>query len=101
MLGKRGKWRFEKGRDMKAVIIDKVTKAEDIILSEAEIPEVKKGWVLIKVKGFGLNHSEQILRMSEINASYIHNPSFPGSNASVSLKVLPTQISKKDRRSWR
>ena len=78
MLGKRGKWRFEKGRDMKAVIIDKVTKAEDIILSEAEIPEVKKGWVLIKVKGFGLNHSEQILRMSEINASYIHKPIIPG-----------------------
>ena len=56
---------------MKAVLIDKVTKAEDIKCSEINIPEVKPGWVLVKVKGFGLNHSEQILRLSEINAGYI------------------------------
>jgi len=59
---------------MKAVLIDKVTKAEDVILSEMPIPEIKSGWVLIKVKAFGMNHSEQILRLSEIQADYIHKP---------------------------
>lgn len=63
---------------MKAVLIDKVTEAEKIVLREVPIPEVKPGWVLVKVRGFGLNHSEQILRLSEINAAYIHKPIIPG-----------------------
>ena len=63
---------------MKAVLIDSVTEAEDIRLTETEIPEVRPGWVLVKVKGFGLNHSEQILRMSEIKADYIRKPIIPG-----------------------
>ena len=63
---------------MKAVLIDKITKAEDVILSEMPIPEVKSGWVLIKVKAFGMNHSEQILRLSEIQANYIQKPIIPG-----------------------
>ena len=63
---------------MKAVVLDKTTEARDIILSECPIPEVRPGWVLVKVKAFGLNHSERILRLSEINASYIHKPIIPG-----------------------
>ena len=63
---------------MKAVLLDKITEGKDIVLSECPIPEVKPGWVLIKVKAFGLNHSEQILRRSEINAAYIQKPVIPG-----------------------
>ena len=63
---------------MKAVLLDKITEGKDIILSECSVPEVKPGWVLIKVKAFGLNHSEQILRRSEINAAYIQKPVIPG-----------------------
>ena len=57
---------------MKAVVIDKITEASDIKITKVEIPTVKPGWVLVKVKGFGLNHSEQILRLDEINADYIY-----------------------------
>ena len=63
---------------MKAVVIDKVTEAQEVTLSDIPIPEVKSGWVLIKVNAFGLNHSEQILRLSEINADYIKKPVVPG-----------------------
>ena len=63
---------------MKAVLLDKITEGKDIVLSECPVPEVKPGWVLIKVKAFGLNHSEQILRRSEINAAYIQKPVIPG-----------------------
>ncbi len=63
---------------MKAVIIDKITKGEEIVLSETSIPEVRPGWLLIKVKGFGLNHSEKLLRLSEICEEYINNPVIPG-----------------------
>lgn len=63
---------------MKAVIIDKVTPAEDVKLSEVPIPSVKPGWVLVKVHAFGMNHSEQILRMFEIEEDYIQKPVIPG-----------------------
>lgn len=63
---------------MKAVCIDKVTPAENVCLSEIPIPAVKTGWVLVKVKAFGMNHSEQILRLSEIKADHIQKPIVPG-----------------------
>ena len=63
---------------MRAVLLDKITEGKDIVLSECPVPEVKPGWVLVKVKAFGLNHSEQILRRSEINAAYIQKPVIPG-----------------------
>ena len=63
---------------MKAVVIDRITPAEEIRLSEAPVPAVKPGWVLVKVKAFGMNHSEQILRREEIGESYIKKPVIPG-----------------------
>ena len=63
---------------MKAVIIDKVTPAANIRISEVEIPKIKPGWVLIKIEAFGLNHSEKILMLEEINESYIQKPVIPG-----------------------
>lgn len=63
---------------MKAVLLNGVTESEDIALSEVPIPEVRPGWVLIKVRAFGMNHSEQILRLSEIRAEYIQKPIVPG-----------------------
>ena len=65
-------------KTMRAVLLDKITDGKDIVLSECPVPEVKPGWVRIKVKGFGLNHSEQILRRSEIDAAYIQKPVIPG-----------------------
>ena len=63
---------------MKAVLIDKITEGKDIVLSDAPVPEVRPGWVLVKVKAFGLNHSEKILRLNEIRADYIQKPVIPG-----------------------
>lgn len=63
---------------MNAVVLDKVTNATDIVLSKKEIPEVKPGWLLIRVKAFGMNHSEQILRLEEIKYDYIKKPIVPG-----------------------
>ncbi|CAM1378168.1 Phthiocerol synthesis polyketide synthase type I PpsC [Fretibacterium fastidiosum] len=63
---------------MKAVLLNGVTESGDIGLSEVPIPEVRPGWVLIKVRAFGMNHSEQILRLSEIRAEYIQKPIVPG-----------------------
>ncbi|CBL28620.1 alcohol dehydrogenase catalytic domain-containing protein [Fretibacterium fastidiosum] len=65
-------------KTMKAVLLNGVTESGDIGLSEVPIPEVRPGWVLIKVRAFGMNHSEQILRLSEIRAEYIQKPIVPG-----------------------
>ena len=48
------------------------------MLTEVEKPAVKPGWVLVKVKAFGLNHSEQVLREFEIEEPYIKKPVIPG-----------------------
>lgn len=63
---------------MKAVLLDKITAADDVVLSEYPLPEARPGWVLVKVKAFGLNHSEKLLRLSEIRAEYIQKPIIPG-----------------------
>ncbi len=63
---------------MKAVILDKITEAKDIVLSDCPIPEARPGWVLVKVMAFGLNHSEKLLRLSEISADHIRKPIIPG-----------------------
>ncbi len=63
---------------MKAVVLDKITEGKDINLSEVPVPEVRPGWVLVKVKAFGLNHSEKLLRLNEIRADYIQKPVIPG-----------------------
>ena len=48
------------------------------MLAERAVPTVKPGWVLVRVYAFGLNHSERILRLSEIKAPYIQKPIIPG-----------------------
>ena len=63
---------------MKVVLIDKITEGKDIVLSDAPIPSVHPGWVLVKVRAFGLNHSEKLLRLNEIRADYIQKPVIPG-----------------------
>ena len=63
---------------MKAVVLTKPTAAQDIVLTDVPIPNVKSGWVLVKIRAFGLNHSEQILRQFEIENDYIQKPVIPG-----------------------
>ena len=65
-------------KTMKAVLLDRVTEGKDIILSDVPIPEVRPGWVLVKVRAFGLNHSEKLLRLNEIRGSHIKKPIIPG-----------------------
>lgn len=64
--------------NMKAVIIERTCRAEEMIIKDVIIPEVKPGWVLVKVKAFGLNRSEVILRSYEADAPYIKLPRIPG-----------------------
>lgn len=63
---------------MKVVLLDRITKGEDVTLTEVPVPEGKPGWVLVKVKAFGMNHSEKVLRLGEIEAEYIQKPIIPG-----------------------
>ncbi len=65
-------------KTMKAVVLTEPTQAENVCLSDVPVPQVRPGWVLVKVRAFGMNHSEQILRLSEIRADYISKPIIPG-----------------------
>jgi NADPH:quinone reductase-like Zn-dependent oxidoreductase len=63
---------------MNAVLLEGVTTAEQIQLTQVPVPQVRPGWVLVRVRAFGLNHSEQLLRQGEILADYIQKPIIPG-----------------------
>ena len=63
---------------MKAVVLYKTCSPEELTISEIPIPEVKPGWVLIKVKAFGLNRSELMMREYEGNTPYIQLPRILG-----------------------
>ncbi|RYY23622.1 MAG: NADPH:quinone reductase [Sphingobacteriaceae bacterium] len=47
---------------MKAVVIYNPGGAENFVIEERPVPDVKPGWVLIKVKAFGVNRSELMTR---------------------------------------
>jgi len=63
---------------MKAVLLHQITPASEITLFEVPVPEGRPGWVLVRIRAFGMNHSEQILRREEIEAGYIKKPVIPG-----------------------
>lgn len=63
---------------MKAVLLTKPCEANEMRLTDVPLPEVRSGWVLIRVKAFGLNHSEVLLRKFEISRPYIVKPIIPG-----------------------
>ena len=63
---------------MRAVVLNGTCEANNMKVSQIGIPVVKPGWVLVKVKAFGLNHAESVLRQYEADASYINTPIVPG-----------------------
>ncbi|MCR5349853.1 MAG: zinc-binding dehydrogenase [Acholeplasmatales bacterium] len=63
---------------MKAVVLNDITNSDDIIITDIDMPKAQKGWPLIKILGFGMNHSELLLRVNEIRADYIKKPIVPG-----------------------
>jgi len=73
---------------MRAVLLHDITEGRSIVLSECPVPEVRPGWVLVKVKAFGLNHSEKLLRLNEIRADYIRKPIIPGIEGGVNGKTV-------------
>ena len=65
-------------KTMKAVVIDGIPPACAVHLTDAPGPRVRPGGGLVRVKAFGLTHSEQILRLEEITEGYIQKPVIPG-----------------------
>jgi len=53
------------GKTMKAYVISEPGGPGKLVLTNVDTPEVKPGWVLIKVRAFGLNRSEWFTRLGE------------------------------------
>lgn len=47
---------------MKAVVVNQPGGPENLIYQDVPTPTVKPGWSLVKIKGFGINHSEIFTR---------------------------------------
>jgi len=65
-------------KTMKAVVLNGTCAASDLKIDMVPIPAAKPGWVLVRVRALGLNHSEVILRSVEADAPYIELPRIPG-----------------------
>ena len=63
---------------MKAVVLHKTGKPKVLTIDDVPVPKVKAGWVLVKVKSFGINRSELMMRQFEGDAPYIHLPRIMG-----------------------
>jgi NADPH:quinone reductase len=50
---------------MKSVVLEKPCTAQELAVREVPLPEVKPGWVLVKVKAFGINRSEIFTRQGD------------------------------------
>jgi NADPH:quinone reductase-like Zn-dependent oxidoreductase len=44
--------------EMKAVVVHEAGGPEKLVHQEVPLPEIREGWSLVKVMGFGINHSE-------------------------------------------
>ncbi len=64
--------------EMRALSISGITPVNRVRLCSVPVPETKPGWTLVRVRGFGMNHSEKVLRLGEIEAGYIKRPVIPG-----------------------
>jgi NADPH:quinone reductase-like Zn-dependent oxidoreductase len=50
---------------MKADVLEMPCTASDLVVQEVPIPNVKPGWVLVKIKAFGINRSEIFTRQGD------------------------------------
>lgn len=55
---------------MKAVVITRPCTASELTLAEVPIPQVRPGWVLVKIRAFGINRAEIYTRQG-------HSPGVP------------------------
>ncbi|HEX2976685.1 MAG TPA: zinc-binding alcohol dehydrogenase family protein [Bacteroidales bacterium] len=63
---------------MRAVVLYRTCTPEELSVTDVPVPETRSGWVLIRVKAFGLNRSELMLRAYEADSPYIKLPRIPG-----------------------
>jgi NADPH:quinone reductase len=50
---------------MKAIVLEKPCTARELEVQEVPVPKVKPGWVLVKIKAFGINRSEIFTRQGD------------------------------------
>lgn len=63
---------------MRAVVLRGACEASALRVETVPTPEARPGWVLVRVRAFGLNHSELLLRSVEADAPYIRLPRIMG-----------------------
>lgn len=61
----KGNQLMKETNEMKAVVLERPCKAEELKVTEVAIPVVKSGWVLVKIKAFGINRSELFTRQGD------------------------------------
>ena len=74
--------------NMKAVVIHEAGGPDVLKVEERPVPDVKPGWILVRVRAFGLNRSELFTRQGQ--SPNVQFPRILGSRLSARLQTLPT-----------
>lgn len=56
---------------MKAIVLYQAGGPENFVIVERPVPTPAKGWVLVKVRAFGLNRSELMTQKGAIPQHYV------------------------------
>jgi len=72
---------------MKAVKIYQAGGPEQLIYQDVPTPDIKEGWSLVKIKGFGINHSEIFTR--EGKSPSVQFPRILGIERVFTLEQVP------------
>lgn len=75
---------------MKAVVLRRPCAANELKTEEVPVPDVKKGWVLVKVKAFGINRSELFTRKGQ--SPSVNCRALSASSAWAKSPIRPTAI---------
>ncbi len=65
--------------NMKAVVIHETGGPDVLKVEERPVPDVKPGWILVRVRAFGLNRSEMFTRLGQ--SPNVTFPRIPGIEA--------------------
>ena len=80
---------------MRAVVLDAPGPPEALVIRELPVPEPRPGWVLIRVKAFGINRSELHTRLglARVRHDCLLRATAPGSSADGTAPFAQRQTS--------
>jgi NADPH:quinone reductase-like Zn-dependent oxidoreductase len=84
---------------MRAIVLPRPVSPDQLTVSDVPVPDIRPGWVRIRVKAFGVNESEVTSRKGNPTRTS-PSPASSASKASASLTPPPSAAASSPARRW-